>query len=173
MRTLTRMSSEPPTMRKAPSSNTRNKSPCPLGDRSPISSRNSVPPSASWKRPGLLRGGAGERAFDVAEQFGFEQLFGKGGAVDGDERFVVPLAVGVDQPGGNFLAGAAFAFDQHGDIALRDFLNQPGRRRAWVRSRRSAGVGRGTFFQARAAVRGFPPPRPGVPGLFAPARAGA
>ena len=53
-RTLTRISSEPPTMRNAPSSSTRSRSPCPFGDRSPISSRNSVPPSASWKRPGLV-----------------------------------------------------------------------------------------------------------------------
>jgi len=40
-----------PTGRKIPSSNTRSRSPWPLGDRSVISSRNNVPLWASWNRP--------------------------------------------------------------------------------------------------------------------------
>ena len=35
-----------------------------------------------------LVGRAGERAFFVAEQFAFEQLFGNGGAIDGEERLL-------------------------------------------------------------------------------------
>ena len=40
------------------------------------------------KPAGLVGDRAGEGAFDVAEQFGFEQLLGQGGAIDGDERLV-------------------------------------------------------------------------------------
>ena len=49
---------------------------------SPISSRNSVPPSASSKRPrlGLLR--AGERALHVAEELARHELGGERAAVD-------------------------------------------------------------------------------------------
>ncbi|MCG3163618.1 MAG: hypothetical protein JMDDDDMK_05057 [Acidobacteria bacterium] len=40
--------------------------------------------SLEFSAPGLSR--AGESAFDVTEQFGFDQFFGNGGAVDFDER---------------------------------------------------------------------------------------
>ncbi len=53
---------------------------------SPISSRNSVPPSRLLEGAGAVRGGAREGAADVAEQLAFEQVGGDRRAVDGDER---------------------------------------------------------------------------------------
>ena len=43
--------------------------------------------------------GVGERAFLVAEQLAFEQRFGEGGAVDGDERVLAAAAAEVDRCG--------------------------------------------------------------------------
>ena len=71
---------------------------------------------------GLVGQGPGERAFPMAEQFGFDQLFRQRGAVDEDERLVRPRAALVDEAGDEFLARAAFAFDQDGHVAARDFL---------------------------------------------------
>ena len=53
---------------------------------SPISSRNSVPPSRDLERPACVAIGAGERAALVAEQLALEQRLGQRRAVDGDER---------------------------------------------------------------------------------------
>ena len=55
------------------------------GSISPISSRNSVPPSASSMSPGLASDRAGERALLVAEQLGLEHLARQRAAVDGHE----------------------------------------------------------------------------------------
>ena len=58
---------------------------------------------------------AGERAAFVAEQFAFQQGFRDGRAIDGDERRVGAVAVLVNGAGDQFLAGAGFAANQHGD----------------------------------------------------------
>ena len=47
-----------------------------------------------------------------------EQLLRQRGAIDGDERPLVARAFQVDRPSDNFLAGAAFAFDEHGHPLL-------------------------------------------------------
>ena len=73
----------------------------------------------SW----LLAVGAGEGAFFVAEEFAFQQGFGKGGAVDRYKRAVVAGAAGVDGPGDQFLAGARLAADEHGEIRAGHLLN--------------------------------------------------
>src|SRR6185437_6380561 len=52
--------------------------------------------------------GAGERAFLVTEQFGFNQGFGDGSAGDGDEWLAGSRAFAVDGACDQFLAGAAF-----------------------------------------------------------------
>ncbi len=65
----------------------------------------------------LLR--AGEGAFFVAEQRGFEQIVGNRRAVDGDEGPLLPLRLVVDVAREHFLAGARFAGEQHGRIGLR------------------------------------------------------
>ena len=76
------------------------------------------------KAPRLVRDRAREGAFDVAEQFGFEQLLVKGGAIDGDEGLAGARALDVDGAGDNFLARAAFAFDQDGDIAAGQLVGE-------------------------------------------------
>ena len=68
--------------------------------------------------------GAGERAFLMAEQFGFEQVFGNGGAVDRDERLVGARRFAVDVARQHFLAGAAFAGDEDRGFAARDLVGQ-------------------------------------------------
>ena len=76
----------------------------------------------------LLGGdGRGERALDVAEERGLEQLRGHGAGVDGDEGLVFARRVGVDGLGDELLAGAAFALNQNRGAAGRN-LAPPGRR---------------------------------------------
>src|SRR5690554_3230575 len=67
-----------------------------------------------------LAGGrsAGEGTFFVAEQFRFNQVFGDGRHVQGDERVVGPGAVVVQGLGHQFLAGAAFAVNQYGNVGV-------------------------------------------------------
>ncbi len=65
---------------------------------------------------------AGEGAFFVAEQFAFDQVFGHGGAVDGDEPVVAPGAQLVNGPGHDLFAGAALAQQGTGDAGGGDFL---------------------------------------------------
>ena len=64
--------------------------------------------------------GPGEGSLDMAEQFAFQQGFRNGGAIDGDERLVPARAVVVNGAGDHFLAGAAFAGDQHIGAAFAD-----------------------------------------------------
>ena len=66
--------------------------PAPPALRSPISSRKSVPPCASSKRPMPPLGGAGEGAALVAEHLRLDQVARDRGAVHGDERAVGPAA---------------------------------------------------------------------------------
>ena len=67
--------------------------------------------------------GAGEGAAFVAEQFAFQQGFGDGGAVDGDEGRFGAVAVLVDGAGDEFLAGAGLAADEHVDGLGGDAAN--------------------------------------------------
>ena len=53
MRTLVLMGVRPPTVVYSPSCSTRSRRVCASIGMSPISSRNSVPPSACWKRPSV------------------------------------------------------------------------------------------------------------------------
>ena len=55
----------------------------------------------------------GECAFFVAEDFAFDQGFGNGGAIDGNEWFVPARAEFMNGAGHQFLAGAARAGNQH------------------------------------------------------------
>ena len=63
---------------------------------------------------------AGERAFDRAEQFAFDQFAGQGGAIDFDDFVFAARTERVDEVGDDFLARAAFAGDEHGDVAGGD-----------------------------------------------------
>jgi len=62
----------------------------------------------------FLADGAGEGAALVAEQFGFEQAAGNGGAIDFDEGPVAAGAEIVDGAGEELLAGAGFAEEKNG-----------------------------------------------------------
>ena len=70
----------------------------------------------------VTAGRAGERAFFVTEQFGLEQVLGHRAAVDRDERLVLAVTGAVDRLCEQFLAGAAFAGDQHARIGCGDHL---------------------------------------------------
>ena len=63
-----------------------------------------------------IQGGAGEGPPDVAEQLAFQQGFGDGAAVDGDEGSRGPDRFLVHDPGDALLARAALARDEHGGI---------------------------------------------------------
>ena len=67
-------------------------------------------PEASF----IIAHGAGECAFDMAEQFGFEQRFRKRSAIHFDQRAGGAVAVVVHDIGDQFLAGAGFSRDQNG-----------------------------------------------------------
>ena len=60
--------------------------------------------------------GARERALLVAEQDAFDQVFRDRAAVDGDERLAGALAFALDGACDQFLADAALAFDENGDV---------------------------------------------------------
>ena len=60
--------------------------------------------------------GTGEGAFFVTEEFGFQEVFGDGGAVEGHEGCLGAGAVLVDSAGDEFLAGAGFSSDEDGDV---------------------------------------------------------
>ncbi len=79
-----------------------------------------MPPSACSNLPVFLFGRAGERTLLVAEELGFDELLGDGGAVDLDEGLAGPQAVGVDGPGDELLAGAALAVDQDRGVGRGD-----------------------------------------------------
>ena len=68
--------------------------------------------------PAFVR--AGERAALVAEQFAFEQLRRERCAMHHDKFRVVPPAQIMNRVRGQFLAGAAFAFDQNIGRRRRD-----------------------------------------------------
>ena len=57
---------------------------------------------------------AGERAFDVAEQFAFQKFLGKARTTDGDKWFVRQMAFFMDGAGGDTFARAALAVNQNG-----------------------------------------------------------
>jgi hypothetical protein len=67
----------------------------------------------------LALDGAGEGAFLVPEQLGFEKRLRDGGAIDGDERAVVAWAERVQRPGEQLFSRAAFTLEQDRRIGLR------------------------------------------------------
>mgnify|MGYP003694660065 CR=1 FL=1 len=122
MATSTRSAWVLPRRRTARSSRTVSSLPCSAVGRSPISSKNTVPPCAVWTRPALAAASIGEGPALVPEQLRLEQGLGDGGAVDVDERTAATRSGLVDGPGEEPLAGAGLAEDQDG--------RQPARRRS-------------------------------------------
>ncbi len=71
-----------------------------------------------------LGNGVGERAFLMSEEFALDEGLGDGGAVELDEGRAGARALAVERPGHKFLAGAAFALDQHGGVGAGDFADE-------------------------------------------------
>ena len=89
--------------------------------------------------------GPGKGALFVAEQLAFHQVGREHGAIQADHRRTVAMAGGMDRPGDQLLAGAAFARDEHGlrrRADLQDPRPQGLHRRAGADHRRRAGIGR-------------------------------
>src|SRR5262252_6624385 len=72
----------------------------------------------------FLVNGASKGAALEAEQLRLEQLARKRGAVDLHERPIAPGRRAVQRAGDQFLAGAAFATNQHGDVGAGRTLDQ-------------------------------------------------
>ena len=65
---------------------------------------------------------AREGAFDVAEEFGLDEVAGDGRAVEDDEGGLAARALLVDSLGDELLACAGAACDEQGDVGRRDAL---------------------------------------------------
>jgi hypothetical protein len=68
--------------------------------------------------------GAGERSLFMAEEFAFQEAFRDRRAIEPDVTRVAPRAGGVQRAGDQFLAGAAFAEDEHRGGGAGHGLNQ-------------------------------------------------
>ena len=119
MRTSVLIGVRPPTRVYSPSCSTRSSRVCASSGMSPISSRNSVPPSACSNCPASRGLRAGERALLVPEQLALDQLARDGRHVHRDEWPGAPLAVVVQRASHQLLAGAALAGDHHGEVGVR------------------------------------------------------
>ena len=71
----------------------------------------------------MVGGSAGEGAFFVAEEFGFDQFGGNGGAVECDECVFAARRFFVDRARDQFLAGAGFAEDADAGFAGGDAID--------------------------------------------------
>ena len=89
---------------------------------SPISSRNSVPPSASSKRPLRCASAPVNAPFSWPNSSELQHAFRQGGAVQLDERLVLARRCIVQGLSEQLLAGAGLATQQHGGVAARDQL---------------------------------------------------
>ena len=78
-----------------------------------------------FKKAFFHRLGIGERAAFVAKEFALKKIFGNGGAVEVEEGLIGAGATEMDGPGGKFLAGAVFAFDEDGGgVAGGNFVDE-------------------------------------------------
>ena len=109
-----------PTGVTSPSSMARSSLTCTGKGTSPISSSSTVPPSASSSSPCRSRSAPGEGAPHVPEEFALENARAEGGQADRRKRGGPPSTVAMNGLGDQFFAGAAFAGDEHGDVAGRD-----------------------------------------------------
>ena len=60
----------------------------------------------------------------MSEQFAFDEGFGNGGGIDGDERFTFATAQAVDALCHDLFPRTALSGDHHGNIALGDAFNE-------------------------------------------------
>ena len=130
MRTSTGTERGLPTGRTSPSCRARSSLTWKAGEVSPISSRNRVPPSACWNRPMRSSWAPVKAPFLWPKSSRFEQGVGHGAAVLDHEGSLGALAGVVNGARQQFLAGAGFAGDQHGQIVRGDALAPVRRRRS-------------------------------------------
>ena len=71
----------------------------------------------------LVLVGAGERAFFVAEEFAFDEVFRDGAAVHRDKGALTAVALVVDGARGDFFPRPGFAVDEDGRLRARDFAD--------------------------------------------------
>ena len=90
--------------------------PGPASGNSPISSRNSVPPSARSNQPWRVSDSPGETAPFVTEQLRVDQFGRNRAAVDANERPGRTRRTVVDRPRHHFLARPGLAQNQHRHI---------------------------------------------------------
>ncbi len=109
-----------PSRSNSRSCSTRSSFTCVARFSSPISSRNSVPPSATSNRPFFVAWAPGERALLVAEQLRLDQIVRQRRAAHLDERLLGARRVVVDGVRDQLLAGARLAAQQHGRVGARD-----------------------------------------------------
>ena len=135
MRTLVLIGVRPPTVVYSPCCSTRSSRVCASIGMSPISSRNSVPPSACSKRPAERWLAPVKAPFSWPNSSLSMRSRGMAAILIGDEGALLALAVIVQGARDQFLAGAGFAGDHHREIGLHqprqravDFLH--GRRAA-------------------------------------------
>ncbi len=102
---------------------------------------------------GVLLGGAGEGTLLVAEQDRLDQVLGNGAAIDGDKGLGLARARAVDGAREQFLAGAGFAFDQHGDGGTRRFLRRAQHRLHGARTGDDVGDGKRAVMPALDALQ--------------------
>ena len=77
-----------------------------------------------FEAAGAAFDGAGEGAFFVTEEFTFDERFGHGRAVEGDEGAVGARGKRVKGAGDQFLAGAGFAGDEDGGFGRGDLFDE-------------------------------------------------
>ena len=132
-----------PSCSNSPVSSTRSSFCCwPIGTFA-ISSRNSVPPSASSNRPDAVLLGVGERALDVAEELALEDPLGHAAGVDRHHRPRAARRRRVQRVRHQALAGAVLARDEDVGVgrphALDDLQHLLHRRRRGDEGRRVRG----------------------------------
>ena len=123
-RTSTRTSCLPPSRENSPSCSTCSSLACSAGRISPISSRNIVPWFANSNLPGFCwiapvnAPRSKPNSSDSSSSVGSAAQFTFTNGLSRRER------ASVDRAGDELLAGAALAADQHGDVGVRDALDQ-------------------------------------------------
>ncbi len=124
-RTSTVNDSFSPTRRISPLSRNRSSLACIALGSSPISSRNSVPPSATSNRPDAVLVGPGEAAPLRWPNSSLSiRLSGKAPQLIATNGMIGPQALVVHGAGHQLLAGAGLAEDQHRRVRRRDLGDQ-------------------------------------------------
>ena len=141
-RTSTRSVRVPPRRSNSCSCSTRRILACVLGLMSPISSRNSVPPSACSKRPMRCLSAPVNAPFSWPKSSDSSRFSCSAAQFTLTKLRAVAQRVVVDRAGDELLAGARFAADEHRRVALRDLLDDVEHALQRARSRRRCGRSR-------------------------------